>query len=173
MADDEARRVLYVIVCAAPAAAEVAGFIRLAQSAGWRVFAVVSPLGRRFVDVNSLASLTGGPVRSEFRLPWQPKELPPADAVVVAPATFNTVNKWAAGIADTFATALLCEQTGLGVPVLAVPQTNDGLARHVAFGRNLDVLRSMGVRVLFDPAGPQGRVPPWEQVLAELRDLTT
>jgi transcriptional regulator with XRE-family HTH domain len=36
-------------------------------------------------------------------MPDEPDELPAADAVVVAPATFNTVNKWAAGITDTFA----------------------------------------------------------------------
>ena len=59
---------------------------------------------------------------------------PAADAVVVAPATFNTVNKWAAGITDTFAAGLLCELTGLGVPIVAVPLVKDALARHVAFG---------------------------------------
>ncbi|MFI6500381.1 flavoprotein, partial [Nonomuraea typhae] len=31
------------------------------------------------------------------------KGLPPADAVIVAPCTFNTINKWACGISDTFA----------------------------------------------------------------------
>jgi phosphopantothenoylcysteine decarboxylase len=31
-------------------------------------------------------------------MPDEPDELPVVDAVVVAPATFNTVNKWAAGI---------------------------------------------------------------------------
>src|ERR1039457_6548509 len=82
------------------------------------------------------------------RIPDEPDELPSADAVVVAPATFNTVNKWAAGITDTFATGLLCELTGLGVPIVAVPLVKDALARHVAFGRSLEVLRGMGVRVL-------------------------
>lgn len=32
-------------------------------------------------------------------MPGEPKELPAADAVIVAPATFNTVNKWATRIA--------------------------------------------------------------------------
>ncbi len=54
---------------------------------------------------------------------------------MVAPATFNTVNKWAAGITDTFATGLLCELTGLGVPIVAVPLVKEALARHVAFAR--------------------------------------
>ncbi len=86
-----------------------------------------------------------------------------------APTTFNTVNKWAAGITNTFATGLLCELTGAGVPILAVPLVKDELARHVAFGRSLEVLREMGVRVLFDPqAPPQSRMPGWPSVLEEL-----
>jgi flavoprotein len=87
-------------------------------------------------------------------MPDEPDELPPADAVVVAPATFNTVNKWAAGITDTLATGLLCELTGLGVPIVAVPLVKEALARHVAFGRSREVLNEMGVRVLFDPQAP-------------------
>jgi len=34
----------------------------------------------------------------------------------VAPATFNTVNKWAAGISDTLALGILCEAYGMGIP---------------------------------------------------------
>jgi flavoprotein len=92
---------------------------------------------------------------------------------VVAPATFNTVNKWAAGITDTFATGLLCELMGVGVPILAVPLVKDALALHVAFGRSLDLLRGMGVHVLFDPdALPQERMPSWQKVLDELHCVT-
>jgi phosphopantothenoylcysteine synthetase/decarboxylase len=106
-------------------------------------------------------------------MPDEPDELPPADAVVVAPATFNTVNKWAAGIWDTLATGLLCELTGLGVPIVAVPLVKEALARHVAFGRSREVLNEMGVRVLFDPqAPPQSRMPSWPTVLEELHTVT-
>ncbi|WP_433177773.1 flavoprotein [Actinoallomurus sp. CA-150999] len=163
---------LYVIVCAAPAAADVETLVRLAQEAGWRVCVITSPMGRRFVDVDRLTALTGEPVRSEFRMPGEPNEVPTADAVIVAPATFNTINKWASGIADTFAVGLLCELMGFDVPIVAAPLLKDALARHVAFKANLDALRSMGVRVLFDPdAPPHARMPAWEQILAELHAL--
>ena len=166
------RRVLYLVVCAAPAAADVASLVRLAQDAGWRVCVLTSPMGRRFVDVDRLSSLTGEPVRSDFRLPDEPNELPAADGVIVAPATFNTVNKWATGIADTFVVGLLCELMGFGVPIVAVPLLKDALARHVAFTANVEALRSMGVRVLFDPAAPpDARMPPWKAILSELHAL--
>ncbi len=165
--------VLYVIVCAAPAAASVGEFIGLAQDAGWLVRVIATPMGERFIDAGLLSGLTGDRVRTGFRTPNEPDELPSADAVVVAPATFNTVNKWAAGITDTFATGLLCELTGLGVPIVAVPLVKDALARHVAFGHSLEVLRGMGVRVLFDPqAPPQSRMPGWPRVLEELHTVT-
>ncbi len=166
--------VLYVVACAAPAASTVAEFVRLAQDAGWLVRVIATPMGQRFVRAGELADLTGDRVRSDFRMPADADELPAADAAVVAPATFNTVNKWAAGVADTFAAALLCELTGLGVPIVLVPQVKDALARHVAFGRNLDVLRGMGVRVLFDAEAPPGaRMPEWPRVLEELHAVTS
>ncbi|WP_033323748.1 flavoprotein [Actinomadura atramentaria] len=168
----DGKRVLYVVVCAAPAASEVTEFVELAQGAGWRVVVVTTPLGRRFVDADLLAELTGERVRSEYRMPDEPNALPSADAVVVAPATFNTINKWAVGIADTFAVALLCELMGFGVPIVAVPLLKEALARHTAFVRNVEALREMGVRVLFDPAAPaHARMPTWERVITELSDL--
>src|SRR5215510_10655650 len=58
--------------------------------------------------------------------------LPPATAFAAAPATFNTINKWAAGISDTLALGLLNEAIGLGLPIVAVPWPNAALARHPA-----------------------------------------
>jgi hypothetical protein len=77
---DKSPDVLYVIVCGAPAASNVGEFIRLAQDAGWLV---------RVIDAAQLAALTGDRVRTGFRMLDEPDELPAADAVVVAPATFN------------------------------------------------------------------------------------
>jgi phosphopantothenoylcysteine synthetase/decarboxylase len=116
-AQSRSRGVLYVVVCGAPAAAEVSELIGLAQRSGWLVRVIATPMGERFIDVGELAALTGDRVRAGFRMPGEPDELPAADAVVVAPATFNTVNKWAGGITDTFATGLLCEEPCVKPPV--------------------------------------------------------
>ena len=168
-ASGESPGVLYAVVCAAPAASNVSEFIRLARDAAWTVRVISTPMGERFIDTDELAELTGDRVRTGCRMPDEPDELPKADAVVVGPATFNTINKWASGITDTFATGLLCELTGVGIPILAVPLLKAELARHLAFARSLETLRSMGVRVLFDPAAPsQSRMPSWPKVLEEL-----
>jgi phosphopantothenoylcysteine synthetase/decarboxylase len=166
--------VLYLVVCAAPAASAVADLVRMAQGDGWLVRVIATPMAMRFINADELAGLTGDRVRADFRMPGEADELPPADAVVAAPVTFNTVNKWAAGITDTFAAGLLCEMTGLMIPIVAVPLVKDALARHAGFERSLEMLRMMGVRVLFDPhAPPESRMPDWPRVLDELHAVTS
>jgi phosphopantothenoylcysteine decarboxylase len=54
----------------------------------------------------------------------EPDVLPPADAIIVAPATVNTINKWAAGICDTVALGILVEAIGKKLPIVALPFTN-------------------------------------------------
>ena len=59
------------------------------------------------------------------------------------------------------------------VPVELGPLVKDALVRHVAFARSLEVLRGMGVRVIFDPQAPQrSRMPGWPRVLEELHTVT-
>ena len=70
--------VLYVVVCAAPAASSVSEFVKLVRDAGWTVRAITTPMGERFVDTNELARLTGDRVRIGFRMPDEPDELPKA-----------------------------------------------------------------------------------------------
>jgi len=141
--------VLYALVCGSPVAAGVGRLVTAAQRDGWRVCVIASPSGLRFLDVPELAARTGFPVRSEYKSAGAPDLLPDADAIVVAPATCNTVNKWAAGISDTLLLGILTESYGRGLPVVAVPYSNRLHAAHPAFRANLDRLRSWGVRVLF------------------------
>ncbi len=71
--------------------------VRLAQHEGWSVHCLATPAAvEHFLDVTRLAELTGHPVRSTYRTSER-EALPWADTIVVAPATYNTINKWAAG----------------------------------------------------------------------------
>ncbi|MDX6334579.1 MAG: hypothetical protein QOG05_1919 [Streptosporangiaceae bacterium] len=146
--------VLYVIACAAPPAAEVGELAGQAQRRGWDVCVLTTPSGRRFTDVAALERLTGHPVRSEYKNPGEPDVLPPADAIIVAPATVNTINKWAAGICDTLALGILVEAFGKRLPVVALPSTNRAHAAHPVFTENIGKLRSWGVTVLFGAGVP-------------------
>lgn len=143
--------VLYVIACAAPPARDVGKLVALAQDDGWDVCVLTTPSGRRFADVAALEKATGHPVRSDYKDPGEPDVLPAPDAIIVAPATVNTINKWAAGICDTLALGILVEAIGKRLPMVALPFTNRAHAAHPAFTDNIGKLRSWGVTVLFGP----------------------
>jgi phosphopantothenoylcysteine synthetase/decarboxylase len=147
----ERRGVLYLIVCAAPPARDALVLVKLAQAAGWDVCVIATPSARRFIDIPALEAATGHPVRSDYKRPDDPDVLPPPDAITVAPATFNTINKWAAGISDTLALGLLTEAIGKRLPVVALPFVNAAQAQHPAFQRSIEQLRKEGMRLLYGP----------------------
>jgi phosphopantothenoylcysteine decarboxylase len=112
----ERRRVLYLIVCAAPPASEAHELVKLAQAAGWEVCVIATPEAMHWIEPAMLAELTGYDVRSEYRAASEAKSLPEADAIAVAPATFNTVNKFRAGIANTWPWACSASACAPGSP---------------------------------------------------------
>ncbi|MCL7427665.1 flavoprotein [Streptomyces sp. YS415] len=176
MTEQAGKPFLYVVVCAAGIAAGVGELVRAARQRDWEVGVIATPVAMNgFFDTAAVEALTGRPIRSAWRTPGDPRPFPPPDAVVVAPATFNTVNKWARGLADTLAVATLCEAPGLGVPVAALPCVADALAAHPAYQESLTRLRGMGVRFgepyTGDPR-PDGGRPEfgWERAL-DLLDL--
>lgn len=73
------------------------------------------------------------------------------DAVICCPATFNTLNKWAAGINDSPALGVLNDALGLDTPVLGVPMVAERLSRHPAWKATLAFLAAAHVDLL-DPA---------------------
>ncbi|GLV59812.1 hypothetical protein KDH_66360 [Dictyobacter sp. S3.2.2.5] len=172
--DQPSVRVLYVIACGSSSAFLTPDLVRCAQSTGWTVCVITTPSGRNFIDIPVLEQLTGYPVRSEYKKPEEPDVLPRADAIIVFPATFNTINKWALGISDTLAVGLLSEYTGLNKPIVAVPcfKTGGGLDTNPAFKRSLRLLRKYKIHVLYEPQlyPPKNRVPP-EIILATLNDV--
>src|SRR5579875_1217902 len=86
------RGVLYVIACGCSSAFLTEGLVRQAQAAGCDVCLIATPSGRKFLNLPQLATLAGHPVRSEYKQPDEPDLLPRADAIVVFPTSFNTVN---------------------------------------------------------------------------------
>lgn len=168
--------VLYLVACGSPVAGHIGQLVGLAQHAGWRVCVVATPAGRQFLDVPALAAQTGFPVRTDYRNPGDPDLLPAPDCIAVVPATVNTVNKWAGGIADTLALGMLLEGQGMGVPIVVMPYTNTAMAIHPAFRESLRRLAGWGVTVLFGedvlampaPGAGARQAPhfPWQRVLA-------
>lgn len=148
--------VLYVLTCATPAAREVGTLVTLAQERGWRVCVIATP-----VQEAGHARRTSSARRHDRRR-----------------REFNTLNKWALGIADTLALGLLTEGLGLDIPIAALPFLNATQITHPAFTQHVETLRSAGVTVLLGPGGYKPHPPhegsghlhkyPWHTALDAL-----
>ncbi|HET7446285.1 MAG TPA: bifunctional phosphopantothenoylcysteine decarboxylase/phosphopantothenate--cysteine ligase CoaBC [Solirubrobacterales bacterium] len=164
-------------------------FARLATLAGHGVRVLMTETATRFVGAASFEGIVGAPVlTSEFeRDPMRgafPGEVAPGhdpishlelaancDALLVAPASANTVAKLASGAADSMLTTsfLAC-----AAPRLVAPAMNDRMYADAATQANLATLRERGVEVIEPDEGKlasrgeygRGRLPEPERLLA-------
>ncbi len=177
----EFRRTLCVVVCGAAPASDVGKLVRLAQERGWTVQVVATPAALPFIDTVELKALTGSAIRSKYLSPGESRSAK-ADAVIVAPATYNTISKCALGISDTYALGVLAEAIGLSIPVVMLPFVNAALAARRPFERSVVQLRHEGVQVLLGQGQvephPPGTGPahvasfPWHLTIDVLKELT-
>lgn len=140
-----------VIVCGAPLAVRAGDVVRSARREGWNVEVLATPSAMSWFEAKNY----GGPndvVPRSGSLPiGVPRAAVARSAVIVVPMTFNSINKLANGIADTYAHGVLCESLGAGLPLVIVPMVNGSLRGHPAWGKNMGCLRRAGVWI-FDPA---------------------
>jgi phosphopantothenoylcysteine decarboxylase/phosphopantothenate--cysteine ligase len=155
-----------------------AAISRLAQ-AGVRVQTVATPAALRFVGPATLEGLSGRPVFSDL---WEEgraldhiEEARRADLAIVCPATANTVNGLAAGLADNLVGTFFLAWELPEKPWWIAPAMNSRMWSHPATQEAIGRLRSWKVRIL-DPAegslacgeiGP-GRLADPEAIAAEV-----
>jgi Flavoprotein len=163
-------RVLYIVASAAAPVERISEVIPVARRRHWDPCLILTPTAARWLaaDLDELAAQTGHPVRSAYKMPGERDVLPPPGAVLVAPATFNTINKWAAGISDTLALGLVNEALGQAIPVVTVPLTGRALAAHPALAASLATLRGAGVTVVDVSRRPDPMALPWDLILDAL-----
>jgi phosphopantothenoylcysteine synthetase/decarboxylase len=176
--NDSGQPVVYIIACGAPPAREVGKLVNIAQNDDWDVCVIASPAGKRFIDVAAISAKTGHAVRSDYKEPGSPDVLPPADAMIVAPATCNTMAKWAAGISDTLPLGLLVEAIGKHLPTVCLPFSNHAQLSFPAIQTAMRNLTDWGVAILgvdvykpHDPGTGGKYVPlfPWHAAWEALR----
>ncbi|MEH0496009.1 flavoprotein [Streptomyces scabiei] len=170
MSDHPDKPLLQIVVCAAGVAGDVGKLITAAHERQWDVGVVATPQGLGFLDVEAVENQIGRPIRSAWRSAGEPRPTRPADAIAVAPASFNTVNKWAAGISDNLALGILCEAPAMDVPVAVLPYLNSAQAAHPSYRRSVEQLREMGVLIgSYEPHRPKAGGGAdryrWEEVL--------
>lgn len=144
------------------AAYKAAELVRRLQQEGLEVQVIMTRSAREFVAPLTFAALTGQKVITEMFAAESgaPANIESAiehiavaqriDALVVAPATANTLARLARGIADDFLTTLYLATTA---PVIVAPAMNVNMWEHPATQENLRLLRERGTRVVSPDEG--------------------
>ncbi len=160
------------------AAYKAAELVRLFVKGGDDVTVVMTPAAAKFVQPLTFQTLSRNQVYvDQFAPPseWKPEHIAladSADAVVVAPATANTLAKMRFGIADNLLTSILLATRA---PIFVAPAMNDGMWANAATQENLATLKARGVKVIEPDDGElacgssgKGRMAPPQSIYAAL-----
>lgn len=129
------------------AAYKSAFLVRLLVKEGAEVKVVMTPSARDFIAPLTLSTLSKNPVETEFFKEtsgaWQSHvDLGAwADFIIVAPATANTLAKFARGLSDNLLAAVYLSAR---CPVFIAPAMDLDMYRHPATIENLRILRQFG-----------------------------
>lgn len=130
------------------AAYKTASLVREIVKRGGEVRVVMTPMAKQFITPLTLATLSKNPIAVDFFDPengqwnshvslglW-------ADAMVIAPATANTLAKMANGIADNL---LLTTYLSAKCPVFVAPSMDLDMYKHASTQENMRLLEERGV----------------------------
>lgn len=160
---------------AAYKAAEIAS--KLTQ-AGARVEVVMTDAALKFITPLTLRNITGRPVVTdmfELASEWSVEHIAlseAADAVLVAPATANTIAKFAAGIADNMLTSVVLATKA---PVIIACAMNDNMYSNPTTQENIKKLKDRGFKIIEPSYGRlasgktgKGRLAELEVIIAKV-----
>ena len=158
------------------AAYKAVELVRLATKAGHSVRVIQTHASLRFVGRATFEGVTGAPVLvDEFEadpargaFPGDPAPDQDAishlelvarcDALVVAPASANTIAKLAGGLADNLLTSAALASTA---PLVVAPAMNNRMYEHPATQANLELLRSRDARIVEPGTGSLASKGEW------------
>lgn len=151
------QRVL-LCVCGGVAAYKSVELVRRLRDRGIDVQVVMTENAEHFVGTTTFQAVSGQPVRTTL---WDDAaeaamghiELARwPDAIVIAPATANTLAKLAYGMADDLVSTLCLATTS---PIYVAPAMNHRMWLHAATQSNIETLKSRGVTVVGPGVGAQ------------------
>ncbi|HUL34570.1 MAG TPA: bifunctional phosphopantothenoylcysteine decarboxylase/phosphopantothenate--cysteine ligase CoaBC [Candidatus Eisenbacteria bacterium] len=169
------------------AAYKSAELVRRLQTEGHTIQVIMTRAAREFVTPLTFAALSGQKVitdlfaesnAGEANLESAIEHIAVAqrtDLLLVAPATADTLAKFAQGLASDFLSTLYLASTA---PVIVAPAMNVNMWQHAATQENLAILRKRGVRIV-EPGegylacgmtGP-GRLAEQEEILKAVREV--
>ncbi len=168
-------------VCGGIAAYKAIEVLRLLQKSGCEVRVAMTKHATEFIQPLTFRALTDDYVLVDDYAPENPDPIAhinfsqTIDLFLIVPATANTIAKFANGIADDF---LSSTYLASHAPVLIAPAMNTTMWEHSATQRNIERLKSDGVRFVEPIAGElacktvgTGKLEDVENIVAQVLRL--
>lgn len=168
-------------VCGSIAAYKTAVLTRLLIKSAAEVKIIMTPASRDFITPLTLSTLSKNPVFTEFVKDKSGQWINHvelglwADAIVIAPATANTLAKMATGMCDNLLTAVYLSAR---CPVFFAPAMDLDMLQHPATKRNIETLSGYGNQLIEPNFGElasgltgNGRMAEPEEILHRLYDF--
>jgi phosphopantothenoylcysteine decarboxylase/phosphopantothenate--cysteine ligase len=146
---------------------------RCLRQYGAEVVAYISKEGLRYVTEESLIWSTTNPVITRLSADSEHlSDSQPFDAYLVAPATYNTINKLAHGIADNVVTTTLASALGRmeqGKTKILIAPTMHGSLHNSILTKSLNTLNDLGISII-PPREAYGKhnIPDEKTVVSEV-----
>lgn len=140
------------------AAYKAAYLVRALKKQGADVQVIMTEAAKSFITELTMQALSGHPVLSETLKPQSNSGIEhiematKADAIIIAPATANTLARIRAGMANDLLTAIVLAAT---CPVYVAPAMNENMWKNPITQDNLKVLQSYGFKVISPETGFQ------------------
>ncbi|HVM95480.1 MAG TPA: bifunctional phosphopantothenoylcysteine decarboxylase/phosphopantothenate--cysteine ligase CoaBC [Candidatus Acidoferrales bacterium] len=130
---------------------KAAELVRALVRGGASVRVMMTPAACEFITPLTLQTLSGHPVATALFDLTQESQIGHiqladcADAIIVAPATANSIGKIAAGLADDIVSTVVLATKA---PLLLAPSMNVNMYENPVVQENIDRLRARGIRVI-------------------------
>lgn len=158
---------IVLCVTGSVAASQAVKVSREFRRQGQEVKCFMSEAACEILHPNSMEFATGNDVVTELTGKIEHVKYSQEDLVLVAPATANTISKFAYKIADNPISTLLITAYGHDTPILFVPSMHDSMFR--AIEDNIEKIKSEGSAYFMPPVMDEGKAkfPSTEDIVLE------
>ena len=158
---------IVLCVTGSVAAGETVKLAREFRRQGYEVKCFMSEAACKIIHPNSLEFATGSEVVTELTGNIEHVKYSTEDLILVAPATANTISKFAHKIADNPISTLLITAYGHDTPILFVPSMHDSMFK--AIEENIEKIKEEGSAYFMPPVMNEGKAkfPSQDDIVLE------
>ena len=158
---------IVLCVTGSVAASESLKLIREFKRQGYEIKCFMSEAACKLIHPNTLEFASGNSVICELTGKIEHVKYAEEDLILVAPATANTISKFAHKIADNPISTLLVTAYGHDTPILFVPSMHDSMFK--AIGDNIEKIKNEESAYFMPPVMDEGKAkfPSKEDIILE------